>query len=194
MFSFCRKSKPNTSSFTRKIRMSISSSIAEKLRREGFLQETYFLSHKLVFLHRHSVTSEMTSQHFPPFENEHTEFIKWGFFLLPRANTKHDVIKFKAWFFTLENGQLQCFLLQQQLFPQRKMPGVSFLSFLPEFSPEAHIRRAWKMKLHRVSSSIYKLPKDENIRVCTLHFVPEDYERDLIVSGIFSDKRYSSLF
>ena len=109
MFSFCRKVSLALLLSQEKNCMSISSSIVEKLQREGFLQETHFLWHKLVFLHCHSVTSEMTSQYFPPFENE----------------------KFKAWFlFTLENGQLQ-----QQLFPQRKMPRSWFPQVASEGTP-----------------------------------------------------------
>ena len=125
---------------------------------------------------------EMTSQYFPPFENEHTEFIEWGFFLLPRGNAKLDVIKFKAWV-CLRWKMVSCIVFgcSNNSSHSAKSPGVGF----HKLPPEAHLRRAWKMKLHRVSSSIYKLLKDENIRVCTLHFVPEDYERDPIVSGIF---------
>ena len=144
MLSFCRKSKPGTSSFTRK-KPHVNIFIHCREITEGrfpprrFPQRTFFRT----IIHRHSVTSEMTSQYFPPFENE----------------------KFKACFlFTLENGQMvNC---SNNSSPSEKCPGVGF----HKLPPEAHLRRAWKMKLHRVSCGVYKLPEDEQIRVCLIHF------------------------
>ena len=181
MFSFCRKSKPNTSSFTRR-KPHVHIFIHCREITEGrFPPRNIFFSHKLVFLHRHSVTSEMTNIS----RRSKTNSLNGAFFF-SHARIQNSMLSSRCQHgFVYVGKWVSCsvFGCSNNSSPSGKCPGVGFHKLLPG----AHLRRAWKMKLHRVQSSIYiyKLAEDENIRVCTLHFVPEDQERDLIVSGIF---------
>ena len=142
MLSFCRKSKPGPSSFTRKkphVNIFIH---CQEITEERFPQRTFFRTNSSFS------TAIPWRQRWPANISRHskTRSLKHGFCL-----------RWKMVSYSNNSS------------PSEKCPGVGFHK-LPPASMEDEAAPSFV--------GVYKLPEDEQIRVCLIHFLPVEYERE----------------